>query len=252
MWVNNLYDGVGKLEWPEGVLWMCACVDMCICLCVRAHARRLPTPCPDEKMCSLGAIILRTCVLSILHNSDHLRAGSKHPGSFTVMAGVGGKPMLVHGKNFTGHFLEGKKHGTGYHVFYDGSFYQGEYERGVYHGSGTFQVCVCGVCLWCVSGFLSLSLSLSLSRVCLCPEVAAPLSSAHLAQPRPSPEHSNGLTTGSSRSTTRIHNRNTVIHTPRTTTAVSGAQSSLSTLSATYAHPPHHNFCLPSHSPLSS
>lgn len=50
--------------------------------------------------------------------------------------GIGGAPVIVHGKSFLGHFLGGKKHGSGLHSFYDGSFYQGEYSEGLYHGNG--------------------------------------------------------------------------------------------------------------------
>ena len=63
---------------------------------------------------------------------------SKHPGSFTVMAGPNGEPEIVHGRSFVGNFLEGQKHGAGRHVFEDGSSYQGEFEAGMYHGQGTF------------------------------------------------------------------------------------------------------------------
>ena len=53
MWVNNKYDGVGKLDFAQG---------------------------------------------------------SQHPGSFTVMADVGGKPKIVHGQSFIGHFVSGNTH----------------------------------------------------------------------------------------------------------------------------------------------
>jgi hypothetical protein len=64
---------------------------------------------------------------------------SKHTGSFAVMAGAGGKPQIMHGRSYIGHFLSGKKHGIGHHEFVDGSFYKGEYEEGLYHGTGTFR-----------------------------------------------------------------------------------------------------------------
>jgi len=79
------------------------------------------------------------------------------------MAGVGGTPILVHGKGFMGHFLEGKKHGIGHHVFYDGSYYKGEYQLGVYHGAGVVSFSLTHTHIHTVC--LSLSHSVSLCHV---------------------------------------------------------------------------------------
>ena len=80
----------------------------------------------------------------------------------SVMAGVGGAPILVHGKGFMGHFLEGKKHGIGHHVFYDGSYYKGEYQLGVYHGAGVVSFSHTHTHTHC------LSLSVSCARALCC------------------------------------------------------------------------------------